>query len=174
MKVILMGYMGCGKSTIGKHLATTLQYEFVDLDSFIQKKEGSTIPEIFNNKGEIYFRKKENLYLKELLNEQKNLVLSLGGGTPCYGENMKAINNAEQALGFYLKASIPILVERLRMEKNERPLIDHLENDDELKEFVGKHLFERSYYYNQAQNTIIIDDKSIEDIVEELVFSLLQ
>jgi len=84
MKIILLGYMGSGKSTVGHHLAKKLYLTFTDLDNHIEKKENKTISEIFNEKGEIYFRKKEHEYLKQFINENDSYVLSLGGGTPCY------------------------------------------------------------------------------------------
>ncbi len=174
MKVILMGYMGSGKSTIGRDLSKALQYEFIDLDSFIEEQENSSISHIFETKGEIYFRKMESLYLKKLLDEKENVVLSLGGGTPCYGMNLKIINDSDNTISFYLKASIDTLSNRLLAEKNQRPLISHLENISELQEFIGKHLFERSFYYNRAQRIINVDRKLSKDMVEEMVFNLLQ
>lgn len=86
-KIILIGYMGCGKSTIGKLLAKSSDFEFEDLDFFIEKKLETSIETIFKTKGEIYFRKIENQYLVELLNSNEKMVLSLGGGTPCFTNN---------------------------------------------------------------------------------------
>ncbi|WP_299399634.1 shikimate kinase [uncultured Gelidibacter sp.] len=171
MNIILIGYMGSGKSTIGKKLSEQLNFDFVDLDDYIQEKEGLTIPEIFKTKGEIYFRKKENTYLKEVL-ELNNVVVSLGGGTPCYGSNMEAILNAKDAHSIYLKLSIPNLVQRLSSEKSQRPLIAHLETDEDLTEFIGKHLFERSFYYRQSNQTLLTDGKSVEAITEEIIAGL--
>ena len=93
MIVVLMGYMGSGKSTIGKELATLLKYNFLDLDDYISEKENATISDIFKDKGEIYFRKKETEYLKEIINSYNDIVLALGGGTPCYGNNLKILND---------------------------------------------------------------------------------
>lgn len=171
MTVILIGYMGSGKSTIGQMLSKVLKFDFVDLDAYIEEKEGQSIPEVFNTKGEIYFRKKENQYLKEVVNRTMT-VISLGGGTPCYGNNMEVIVSSEDAMSIYLKASIPTLVERLIKDKNNRPLISHLNTELELTEFIGKHIFERSFYYSQANTTITVDDKSIKEIVEEIVLEL--
>ena len=173
MILILIGYMASGKSTLGKILAKKLNYEFLDLDEYIENKEDNSVKDIFKSKGEIYFRKIETKYLKELLENKNHLVLSLGGGTPCYGNNMNLILNASNTKCIYLKASIPTLVTRLKKEKSHRPLIAHIESDDLLTEFVGKHLFERSYYYNQANVTITTDNKLIDDIVEELILKLL-
>ena len=171
MNIVLIGYMGSGKSTIGKNLSKITNFEFTDLDDYIQQKEGLTISQIFKTKGEIYFRKKEHLYLHELL-QKNNIILSLGGGTPCYGVNMEAVLNAEHAHSIYLKSSIPNLVHRLNPEKSHRPLIAHLKTEEELTEFIGKHLFERSFYYNQCHQTLVTDGKSIDAITEEIVARL--
>lgn len=168
MNIILIGYMGSGKSTIGRNLSEIVKFEFVDLDDYIQEQENLTIPQIFETKGEIYFRKKEHFYLNELL-KRDQIVLSLGGGTPCYGSNMDAILNVGNAHSIYLKSSIPNLVNRLSPEKSQRPLIAHLKTEEELTEFIGKHLFERSFYYNQCHQTLVTDGKSVNAITKEIV-----
>ena len=88
MKIVLIGYMASGKSTIGKILAKELNLSFIDLDHYISDREQMSIPEIFNQKGEIYFRKIETKCLLEVLEKEQEFILSLGGGTPCYGNNM--------------------------------------------------------------------------------------
>ena len=110
-----------------------------------------------------------NKYLNEILGHENDLILSLGGGTPCYADNMEVIKN--RALSFYLKASIDTLCTRLRNEKDQRPLIASLK-EDQLKEFVAKHLFERRNFYEQANSTITIDHKTIEELLEEILQSL--
>ncbi|WP_166965466.1 shikimate kinase [Yeosuana marina] len=169
MIVILIGYMASGKSTIGKILAEKLHYDFIDLDSYIESNEGISVQNIFKNKGEIYFRKLETLFLNEIIDTKNNVILSLGGGTPCYGKNMSIIQNASHVKSFYLKASISFLVNRLKTRKSKRPLIAHLETEDELTEFIGKHLFERAPYYEQANFKISIDNKSRNKIAKEIV-----
>lgn len=173
MIVVLMGYMGSGKSTIGQNLATTLNYNFLDLDSYISKRENATITSIFNTKGEIYFRKKEALYLREILNSETDLVLALGGGTPCYANNINVLLENDNVRVFYLKLSIPLLAERLIKEKAHRPLISHLQTKDQFIEFIGKHLFERAPYYNQASFVINTDYKTQKDITETIVMTLI-
>lgn len=173
MIVILIGYMASGKSTLGKILSKKLNYKFLDLDNFIENKENDTVSNIFKSKGEIHFRKLETHYLNELLATKTNLVLSLGGGTPCYGNNMKTILNAENTKSIYLKASIPTLISRLKNEKSTRPLIAHIETDELLAEFIGKHLFERSQFYSLANDIISTDNKMELEIIEELVLKLL-
>lgn len=172
MILVLIGYMGSGKSTLGKVLANKLNYSFIDLDDFIEEKENSSIRDVFKTKGEIYFRRKETEYLKHILNSKQSLVLSLGGGTPCYSGNMRLILNTQNATCIYLKASIPTLVKRLLTEKSKRPIISHIKTDELLTEFIGKHLFERSQFYSQAQVTISTDNKTEKDIIEELIFQL--
>lgn len=83
MKVVLLGYMGSGKSTVGIKLAKKLSLPLIDLDHFIEEKEQMSIGELFQNKGEIYFRKQEMSYLEFLLSSSEAMILSLGGGTPC-------------------------------------------------------------------------------------------
>ncbi|NMH86440.1 shikimate kinase [Flavivirga algicola] len=172
MIVVLIGYMASGKSTLGRILAKKLNYDFIDLDDYIEEKELLSISDIFKSKGEIYFRKVETVYLKELLEHKTKLVLSLGGGTPCYSNNMDLLRNLPHIKSIYLKASIPTLVTRLKKEKSKRPLIAHIETDELLTEFIGKHLFERSQFYSLSDVTITSDNKTEDDIIEELVLEL--
>lgn len=167
-----MGYMASGKTRIGKELAISLGYDFIDLDDHIEANENSTVSQIFNTKGEIFFRKIESIYLKEILNKDTNIVLSLGGGTPCYGNNIKTITKVNNVISFYLKASVNTITERLNVEKEKRPLVSHLSSKEQILEFVGKHLFERSFFYEEADYTINTDNNSVKNIVEEIIFKL--
>jgi len=147
-----MGYMASGKSTVGRLLASELGIPFLDLDTYIEEHEKKSIKTIFSRKGEIYFRRLEHQMLAKILNEMDSVVLSTGGGTPCYGNNMQTILNlADHAV--YLQMSIPDLVERIAREKENRPLVRDIP-DPELPEFVGKHLFERVPYYTQAHHMV--------------------
>jgi shikimate kinase len=166
MKIILLGYMASGKSTIGKEISKKLDMNFIDLDAYISKQEKKSIPEIFKIKGEIYFRRIESIYLKELLNNEGDFVLSLGGGTPCYSNNMELIQYSK-ATSIYIKASIPTLTARLLEEKDTRPLVADLENE-QLTEFVAKHLFERKFFYEEASVILNTENKSIQEIVLEI------
>lgn len=167
-KVVLVGYMGVGKSKVAEKLAKTLQIEWIDLDNLIIKNEQLSIQDIFTTKGEIYFRKQEHQIFKDLLtNQQKSFVLSTGGGTPCYAQNHLFLQSAN-ITSIYLKASIENLIRRISSSKSDRPLLANL-NEDEMNDFVAKHLFERSFFYHQAQFVVNTDDKSIDEIVNQIV-----
>lgn len=166
--IVLIGYMGCGKSSIGKYLAKKAKMNYLDLDDYIEQKEKLTISEIFKQKGEVYFRKIESKYLLECLQNTQNTILSLGGGTPCFGENMKIINKTTGVVSIYLQTSITELSNRLFTERAKRPLIDHLNTLEALQEFIGKHIFERLNFYTKAHLKVITDGKSIEAIVAEI------
>jgi len=171
MIITLLGYMGSGKSTIGVQLATILGYEFIDLDNFIEEKERLSVKEIFKSKGEIYFRRKETLYLNEIITKFTKVVLSVGGGTPCYSNNMDLINSGE-AKSIYLKLSAKSLSDRLFLEKENRPLISHLQSKESLHEFIAIHLFERQNYYQQASYCVSTDDLSIKETIEDIIKTL--
>lgn len=170
-KIILLGYMGSGKSTIGKVLANKINFSSYDLDNYIEKEQNLTVSKIFEQKGELYFRKLEHQAFKTILDKNQNLVLSLGGGTPCYYDNHLSLNS-ENVISIYLKASIETLFERLKTSDLSRPLLSEL-NENDKKEFIAKHLFERSYFYNQAKFSISVDGKSPEIIVLEIEKLLL-
>jgi shikimate kinase len=170
-KIILVGYMGSGKSTIGKLLADKINFSSYDLDNRIEKDENLSISEIFEQKGELYFRKLERQVFESILDKNLNIVLSLGGGTPCYYDNHELLNS-ENVISIYLKASIETLFERLKTEKLTRPLLSNLD-EKEKKEFIAKHLFERSFFYNHANYSISVDTKSPEMIVAEIEKLLL-
>ncbi len=168
MKIFLCGYMGSGKSFIGKKFANALNYDYLDLDDHIEILEGKKIHDIFEEKGELYFRKLETKVLKDVLENSSDLVISLGGGTPCYGNNLNLIKETEGAKTVYLKASVETLTKRLYPEKIHRPVISHLEEKEELEEFIRKHLFERGFYYNQSEIIIDVNNRDATVILEEL------
>jgi shikimate kinase len=169
MKISLIGYMGSGKSTIGRSLAKKLRLNFIDLDQKIEETENKKISEIFNEKGEIYFRKIENQILKELLLSNESFVLALGGGTPVFYNSMELVNQFSES--FYLRLTPNELKNRLSKEKGKRPLIAHL-NDDDLEEFIAKHLFERNPFYSEAKHQLAIKEKSIDEVVTS-IFQIL-
>ena len=145
--VFLIGYMGVGKTTIGKQLSAELGMEFIDLDIYIENRYRKSIQQLFDIKGESGFRKIESEMLQEVSTFQ-NVLISTGGGTPCFFDNMNVMNRA--GITVYVKASVEQLVSRLIASKNVRPLIKN-KTPKELKEFITHHLTERNEYYSQAK-----------------------
>lgn len=157
--------MGSGKTTLGKKLANKLGYHFIDLDEAIEQHEQKSIVSIFENQGEDFFRTIESKMLDEILTTTSNVVLSVGGGTPCYFNNMELIN--KQATSIYLKYNVGMLFSRLILAKTKRPLIAK-KSDKELKDFIQKTLQEREGFYNQSK--IIVEGNNIttETILHQL------
>lgn len=166
MKIVLVGYMGSGKSVIAKKLAEELHILSVELDNLIENKSKMSIETIFSTKGELYFRKLEHELFLEKMESNESSVLSTGGGTPCYYNNHELLKN-DNCTSVYLKASVSTLYDRLKNEKNNRPLLASLKNE-ELKDYIAKHLFDRSYFYHQAKFVIVVDDKTVAEIVAEI------
>lgn len=166
MIITLVGYMGTGKSHISNILSTKLNFKLFDLDKEISNKLELSIPEIFEKYGEIFFRKAEKKTLEEILNSENNCILSVGGGTPVYYKNMETIN--AQSVSIYLRTGVSTLTERLKKNKEKRPLIAKI-TDEDLPEFIAKHLFERNPYYSEAQYIVNTDNKSTEEVAEEII-----
>ncbi len=156
--------MGSGKTTIGRKLAKYINYSFIDLDAYIENKFHITISQIFKEKGNLGFRKIEQQCLKEV-SEFENTIISTGGGTPCYFNNINIIN--ETGISVYLKLSPDNLFLRLNKSKYNRPLITD-KTDEELIDFINSELNKREKFYNQAK--IIADNKNwtINDYIEAL------
>ena len=157
--------MGSGKTHISKILSEKINFKLFDLDKEISKRNRLSVSEIFAQKGEIYFRKKERELLEEVLATQERCVISLGGGTPAYYNNMELINS--QTVSIYLRAGVGTLSERLKWQKEKRPLIATI-SDEDLPEFIAKHLFERNVFYNKARRIVDTDNKTPEEVVEEI------
>lgn len=166
-KIILVGYMGSGKTAVAQKIATLSGLKCVDLDQIIEESCQMTVPEIFEKKGELFFRKKEHEIFSAFSHNQTDFVLSTGGGTPCYYNNHLVLQ-ASGITSVYLKTRLDVLVERLSTNRSKRPMIAGLE-EDELREFVGKHLFERSYYYNQAKHVVTTDGSSVEQVAKTIL-----
>ena len=165
-KIVLIGYMGSGKSVVSKKLAQLIGISAVELDELIEQESKMSIEELFKVKGEIFFRKQEHKLFLDVLYTKEDTIISTGGGTPCYFNNHELLNG-ENVVSIYLKASIDTLYHRLLKAKQNRPLIANLD-DSEIKEFIAKHLFDRSFYYNQATFKVNVDDKSIDEIASEI------
>lgn len=145
--IYIIGFMGSGKSTAGKKLATSMGWSFVDLDKKIEERTGKTIPEIFSDYGEDYFRKVETEVLRSL-KSQKETIISTGGGAPCHSDNMSFM--LETGLTVYLRLTPVQLKSRLSNSKGVRPLIKDL-NSENLLSFIEKKLITREEYYCQAE-----------------------
>ena len=149
--IFLVGFMGCGKTTLGRKLANRLGYPFMDLDHVFEAQEGMTIGEYFSKFGEAAFRKSESLVLKQT-DYHEHMVVSTGGGLPCFFDNMEWMNAHGKTL--YIKLSPKTLADRLEHEKTERPVLQGKRGED-LVALIADKLSERDKYYNQA--TIIAD-----------------
>lgn len=150
MLIYLIGMPACGKTTLGKILATQLQYDFLDLDIWICQNEGKTIAEIFENQGEAYFRKLENQYLHSL-NSNQNLVIATGGGTPCFFDNINFIN--QSGLSIFLDVHLSIILDRMLIAEGQiRPMF-HGKLNAALEEFLENLWQKRKAYYLQAKLT---------------------
>jgi shikimate kinase len=145
-KIFLIGYMGSGKTTVGKQLAKRLNLQFIDIDLFIENRYRKSVSAIFEEKGESGFREIERKALLEII-DFENVVISTGGGLPCFFDNMDVMNRV--GITIYLKTSIEELVERLRNGKQKRPLIKY-KNPEEIKDFIATNLEKREKYYNEA------------------------
>lgn len=158
--------MGAGKSTIAFQLSLQLNIPYYDLDREIEKEQQKKVSTLFAEKGEIFFRKIEHQLLHQLLNKKERAIISLGGGTPCYANNHEVLQ-LQNVQSFYLKASISTLTTRLEKEKEHRPMLQ-INTEDTLETFIAKHLFDRSYFYYQAKHIVSVDDKSVDQIVNEI------
>jgi len=145
--IFLAGFMGSGKSTLGKKLAQVFRKEFIDLDQYIEIKSGKSIPEIFNQLGEDEFRKLEKHCLHEVIKTHSKAVISLGGGTICFFDNLETVK--QNGLLIYLQLPPKVLAERLKKSKSRRPLLQDLKPEDLLKTIEDK-LNARLKFYEQA------------------------
>jgi len=147
----IIGFMGSGKTTTGKRVASLLEWSFVDLDKQIEVHTGLKIPEIFSLHGEDHFRNVEAEVLRSLVTDT-NTVISTGGGTPCYGSNMEFM--LQTGLTIYLKLTPGQLMSRLNNAADERPLIKNLSGEN-LQSFIGDKLKFREKWYEKSE--MIID-----------------
>jgi shikimate kinase len=156
---------GSGKSTIGRMLARKLNVQLIDLDEYIIQKEKLSIPQLFKTKGEDYFRNAETQSLQELLKKKTDCIVSVGGGTPCYNNNMSVMKAGGKSI--YLKTSPAELARRVEADDNSRPLLAKL-NGRKLIEKLTSMLAHREKFYAQANFTIVTDGKTAEAIADEV------
>ena len=177
MIVFLIGFMGSGKSFYAKGLSEYLHVPFVDLDQFIEKEQAISISEIFEKMGESAFRTLESLALQQVYEDllsrttekqDKNGILgiiSCGGGTPCFNQNMEWMN--KHGLTIWINPAEAIIWERLIKERQTRPLVANL-TEDELRDFIHQKLIERKPYYEKAQSVINQPDVTISEFVNTI------
>lgn len=168
MRIFLLGFMGSGKSHVGEQLAARADLDFIDLDQWIEEAQEQSIASIFETQGEAAFREIERAALHETANKE-NLLISCGGGTPCFFDNMNWMN--EHGITIYLETPIEILVHRLRPQQAQRPLLQNL-NEAELHTFIVSKLAERTPFYEQAQ--VIYRITSPKEAVTEALFEQLK
>lgn len=169
MRLYLIGYMGCGKSTIGRKISRFASLNFVDTDSCVEKAEGATIADIMDCQGEEYFRQAEHKALLDTV-EQDNIVVSTGGGLPMWGGNMEIIKDG--GLSVYLRRTPSNIISRLSpYGRQKRPKFRGL-NDRELLEFMTKHMAEREEIYSQADMVIDCDAMSDRQIIDMILREL--
>lgn len=157
--VFLIGYMGSGKSTLGRLVSRATGIDFIDLDHYIENRYHSSIRELFEHHGEEGFRELERRMLHEV-GEMENVLVACGGGTPCFFDNIDYINKAGKAV--WLETPLPILHSRLLRGQYKRPLISSL-NSDELKTFIAEGLKKREKYYSKADyrfSTALLETES--------------
>lgn len=152
-RIILIGYMGAGKTTVGKQLADNLGLMFYDLDWYITSRMHRTVAQIFEESGEEGFRKVEHNMLHEVA-EFENVVLSCGGGTPCFFDNMDYLNRQGETV--YLKATPEVLYAHLKMGKTVRPLLLN-KTPEEVEAFVKEQLAQREPYYLKAKHVLDVN-----------------
>ncbi len=162
MLIFLIGFMGSGKTTAGRMLAGSLQYDFADLDQLIEEREGMPITDIFARKGEDYFRRAESEMLNSLIDRER-LVVACGGGTPCFHDNMEKMKSA--GLTIYFKVSPELLARRLSTQHSTRPLVAGMQGDS-LKSHIRKLLSGREGWYRQSDIIYDADNFDLQKVLE--------
>jgi len=169
MNILLIGFMGCGKTSLGKKLAKKMDLKFIDLDKIIEESEQLSIPELFNSKGENYFRQLEMEWLSNF--EGEGYVISFGGGTPCFNANMGIINLLGTSV--YLQMNSRLLTDRLFHSKQKRPLIEKFKNDKpRLILEIEKLLKSRETFYKKAN--VIFEASNMSSAKLDLLVELLK
>lgn len=163
MNIILIGFMGCGKSSLGIRLAKKLGYEFCDTDQMIEKESGKTIRTIFETEGEEYFRNLETATISNLIGNMNNSVLSVGGGLPIRNGNGDLLKQLGHVI--YLKTSKETILKRLSGDKT-RPLLSGDNKEEKVEDLL--HLRE-PIYEMAAENIVITDNKSFDDMISDII-----
>ena len=158
--IFLIGYMGAGKTAVGRALARRYGLEHIDLDWRIEQRFRCKISEMFAEIGEDGFRRRERNMLHEVMG-MENVVVSVGGGTPCFFDNMEQMNAEGHTI--YLQGSVGVLVERIMRSQNKRPIVAN-KTQEELTQFVAEHLAEREKFYMQAQEVWNVDELDLDRV----------
>jgi shikimate kinase len=166
MKIFLIGFMGSGKTHWGRLLSAKLQLPFLDLDSVIVHREGKSVSDIFSEQGEEYFRYLEKEVLEEMVDGQDNFILSCGGGTPCFFNNIDFMKRNGKVI--WLNTSVEALKERLLRERRSRPLIREI-TDEELQRYIIRKLSERRMYYERAHAVVNEENVTLEQLIRTLL-----
>ncbi|TKK67745.1 shikimate kinase [Ilyomonas limi] len=166
-KIFLIGIMGSGKTHWAQRLADQLNMDWIDLDQQIEKATDMPVHDIFATEGEEYFRLKERDTLRQFAGIE-NIIISTGGGTPCFHNNMEWMN--DNGITIWLNVNSATLAERLKRKKYKRPLISHL-NDEEMQDFIQAKIKEREPYYAQAKHHISGSQITIEDFTKILTYA---
>ncbi|UAY52919.1 shikimate kinase [Ferruginibacter albus] len=164
MQIFLIGFMGSGKTYWGDLWSRSGEFAFVDLDELIESKEKKTISKIFEEKGEQYFRELEAATLRSVT-DKKDIIISCGGGTPCFHDNMQWMN--AHGVTVYLKASPQHLAKRLMKERQKRPVLSGL-NDDELVNFIDQKVKERESFYSRAKIILNVEEMKDKEMPEAI------
>ena len=167
-RIFLIGYMGAGKTTLGKAFARAMGLTFIDLDWYIEERFHKTIRELFTERGQDAFRDLERRMLHEV-GEFEDVVISVGGGTPCFFDNVDYMNSVGETV--FLDVDIRVLFRRLKIAKHQRPLLDG-KSDEELMQFIQEALQNRLPFYTRAKHTFngekLEDRRQIQQSVERL------
>jgi shikimate kinase len=165
MKIFLIGFMGSGKTHWGRLLSEKLGIRFFDLDEQVAEQAGKSIPEIFEQEGEEKFRQMEKEVLHIISESHDSFVMACGGGSPCYFNNIEYMNQSGTTV--WINTPLETLFERLVKEKEKRPLIRDL-SDDQLKGFIGKKFADRRIYYEQARLKVDEQPVRLEQLIEKI------
>lgn len=165
--LFLVGYMGCGKSTIGRKLSRSLNLPYADTDKLVEEREGAVVYDIFRYEGEERFREIEREVLEQVVADRKVAIVSTGGGLPAWRDNMARMNEVGRTI--YLKRSAENIASRLSpFGRQKRPRLRGL-NDEELVLFMREDMARRDPYYGQAMQIIACEGMSDEDIIREII-----
>lgn len=167
MRIFLIGFMGAGKTHWGKQVANRMGLPFHDLDELVVAQEGRSIADIFTENGEEYFRLAEKQMLEELVEKEDSMIISCGGGTPCFFNNIDYMKR--HGIVVWLNTHVEVILQRLLKERMHRPLLKDI-RDEDLRNHIIRKLNERRMYYEQADVIIDKEDSiSMNDFIQTVL-----